>query len=61
MGNSFSLPGSISADTVGIKKALLEMEYQKVGGKANYDIVNQATMIQLKEQLPQMEQYIKTQ
>ncbi len=61
MGNTLSFPGSISIDPVGIKKALLEMEYQKVGGKANYDIVNQATLIQIKDQLPQMQQYVKTQ
>ncbi len=61
MGNSVSFPGSITVDPVGIKKALLEMEYQKVGGKANYDVVNQATLIQIKDQLPQMQQYIKTQ
>ena len=59
MGNSFSVP-SISVDPVGIKKAMLELEYQKVGGKANYDIIAQATAIQMKEQIPQMEQYIKT-
>lgn len=59
MGNSFSVP-SISVDPVGIKKAMLELEYQKVGGKSNYDIIAQATAIQMKEQIPQMEQYIKT-
>lgn len=59
MGNSVNVP-SISVDPVGIKKAMLELEYQKVGGKANYDIIAQATAIQMKEQIPQMEQYIKT-
>ena len=60
-GNSVALPTSISVDPVGIKKAILEIEYDKVGGKANYDIISQATMIQMKEQIPQMEQYISTQ
>lgn len=60
MGNTLSFPGSISIDPVGIKKALLQMEYQKVGGKANYDVINEATLLQIKDQLPQMQQYIKT-
>jgi hypothetical protein len=60
-GNSVALPTSISVDPVGIKKAILEIEYDKVGGKANYDIISKATMIQMTEQIPQMEQYIKTQ
>jgi protein-disulfide isomerase len=60
MGNSFSLPSSISVEPAGIKKAILELEYAKVGGKANYEIVQQATLLQMKEQIPQMEQYIKT-
>ena len=61
MGNSISLPASITADTIGVKKALLELEYDKVGGKANYDLMSQATRLQMKEQIPQIEQYIKTQ
>lgn len=61
MGNTVSFPSSLAMNPIGIKKALLEMEYQKVGGKANYDVVNQATLIQIKDQLPQMQQYIKTQ
>jgi len=60
-GNSVALPTSISVDPVGIKKAILEIEYDKVGGKSNYDIISKATMIQMTEQIPQMEQYIKTQ
>ena len=60
-GNTLALPKSLSVDPVGIKRAILEIEYEKVGGKANYDIISQATMIQMKEQIPQMEQYIKTQ
>ena len=61
MGNSISLPASITADTIGVKKALLELEYDKVGGKANYDLISQATRMQMKDQIPQIEQYIKTQ
>jgi protein-disulfide isomerase len=48
-GNSFSLPSSISVDPVGVKKALLEIEYSKVGGKANYDIMTQAQQISVND------------
>jgi protein-disulfide isomerase len=48
-GNSFSLPASISVDPVGVKKALLEIEYSKVGGKANYDIMTQAQQISVND------------
>lgn len=61
MGNSISLPASITADSIGVKKAFLELEYDKVGGKANYDLVSQATRMQMQDQIPQIEQYIKTQ
>jgi protein-disulfide isomerase len=60
-GNSIPLPASITTDTFGIKRAILELEYDKVGGKANYDLVSQATRMQMKDQIPQIEQYIKTQ
>jgi protein-disulfide isomerase len=61
MGNSISLPSSISIEPAGIKKAILELEYAKVGGKANYELVTKATLLQMKEQIPQIEQYLKTQ
>lgn len=69
-GNSISLPGSkdatgsgvvtsIHADTLGIKKAILEIEYAKVGGKENYDLINEAQMIQLNEtMIPQIKEYL---
>lgn len=49
------------ADMVGIKRALLELEYDKVGGKENYELITQATLIQMKDQIPQIKQFIKTQ
>jgi hypothetical protein len=55
------LPASITTDTFGIKRAILELEYEKVGGKANYDLISQATRMQMQDQIPQIEQYIKTQ
>lgn len=58
-GNSFVLPTSIGVDVIGLKRALLELEYEKVGGKENYDLVNQATLIQMKEQIPQIREFIK--
>jgi protein-disulfide isomerase len=61
-GNSLSLSNSDkSIDTFGIKKAVLEVEYDKVGWKKNYDLINQATLIQMKEQIPQIEKFLSTQ
>jgi protein-disulfide isomerase len=60
-GNSISLPASITTDTLGVKRALLELEYDKVWGKANYDLVSQATRMQMQDQIPQIKQYIETQ
>ena len=34
---------------MGVKKALLEIEYSKVGGKANYDIMTQAQQISVND------------
>jgi protein-disulfide isomerase len=64
-GNSFSLPASISVDPVGVKKALLEIEYSKVGGKANYDIMTQAQNLSVNDpqnpsNIEAMKKYIST-
>lgn len=59
MGYSVSVTNM--SDPLGIKRALLEVEYQKVGGRENYDLLNQAQLIQLKQQLPQVKQYIESQ
>ncbi len=48
-GNSLSLPTSISVDPIGIKSALLEIEYAKVGGKANYEVMTQAQNISVND------------
>lgn len=48
-GNSFSLPGSISIDPVGIKKAILEVEYDKAGGKENYDLLAKAQQLSMND------------
>lgn len=61
MGNSLSLPANITVDPIGVKRAILDVEYDKVGGKTNYDLINQATQIQTKQQIPQIEQFIKSQ
>ena len=65
MGNSFSLPASISVDPIGVKKALLEIEYSKVGGKANYDIMTQAQNLSINDpqnpsNIEKMKNYIAT-
>lgn len=38
-GNSLNLPGQQTNDVFGIKKALLDIEYEKVGGKEAYDLI----------------------
>jgi protein-disulfide isomerase len=60
-GNSVSLPASTGIDALGVKKALLELEYEKVGGKENYELVSKATLIQMQEQIPQIKQFIESQ
>ena len=59
IGNTFSI--SANNDPLGIKKAILEVEYTKVGGKSNYELLNQAQLIQFTENLPQLKEFIKSQ
>lgn len=59
-GNSVSLPASTGIDALGVKKALLELEYEKVGGKENYELVTKATLLQMQEQIPQIRQFIES-
>ncbi len=40
--------------SVGIRKVLLDLEYEKVGWKENYDILQKYTQMQIKEQIPQI-------
>lgn len=46
-GNSFSFSGNTSIDPVGIKKAILEVEYDKAGGKERYELMQQANLLSL--------------
>jgi len=59
-GNSVTLPASTGIDALGVKKALLELEYEKVGGKENYDLISKATLIQMHEQIPQIREFVET-
>jgi len=59
-GNSVTLPASTGIDALGVKKALLELEYEKVGGKENYDLISKATLIQMQEQIPQIREFVET-
>ncbi len=64
-GNSISLPDSFDIDPVGVKKALLEIEYSKVGGKTNYDIMTQAQNLSVNDpqnpsNIEAMKKYIST-
>jgi protein-disulfide isomerase len=45
--------------SVGIRKVLLDLEYEKVGWKENYDILQKYTQLQLKEQVPQIKKAIE--
>jgi hypothetical protein len=59
-GNSVTLPASTGIDALGVKRALLELEYEKVGGKDNYELVSKATRIQMQEQIPQIREFIES-
>lgn len=62
VGTSIWLNGlSGLSDPLGVKRALLEHEYAKVGGRANYELLSQAQVIQFKTQLPQLKEFIKSQ
>ena len=61
-GNSVTLPASTGIDALGVKKALLELEYDKVGGKEHYEMIAKATLIQIKDQtMPQVKEFLETQ
>lgn len=49
-GNSISLSGNTTIDPVGIKKAILEVEYDKAGGKERYELMQQANLLSLTNQ-----------
>lgn len=57
----YTLPFSATNDSLGIKRAVLEVEYDKVGGKENYDMLTQAQLIQFKQTLPQLKEFLKSQ
>lgn len=64
-GNSLSLPSSISVDPVGVKKAFLDIEYAKVGGRENYDIMAKAQLLSINDpqnpsNIKAMKKYIDT-
>ncbi len=59
IGNSIGL--TALNDPLGIKRSILEVEYAKVGGKANYELLLQAQLIQFKTNLPQLKQFIASQ
>jgi len=63
MGNSLTLPESISLDPVGVKRAFLEIEYAKVGGKDNYEIMTAAQRLSVNDpqnpsNIKAMKQYV---
>lgn len=65
MGNSLTLPDSISLDPVGVKRAFLEIEYAKVGGKANYEIMTAAQQLSVNDpqnpsNIKAMKQYVES-
>lgn len=55
LGTGYYLKSSL-ADTV-IEK-YLNNEYQKAGGKENYDLLAKAQRLQMEDQIPQIKQFI---
>ena len=59
-----SLSSSANIDTkidssIGIRRVLLDLEYEKVWGKENYDILQKYSQMQIKEQIPKIRQYVE--
>jgi len=48
-GKSFPSFGDLPIDSFGIKRAVLEVEYDKVGGKENYDIMTRAQQLSVND------------
>ena len=57
MGYSLNL-NTQNDDSFGIKRALLDLEYEKVGGKKNYETLQKYSQMQIKEQIGQIEKYV---
>ncbi len=64
LGYSFDLKSLSRNDgpnpdsSVGIKRVLLDLEYAKVGGKENYDLLQKYTQMQIKEQIPSIKKAV---
>jgi protein-disulfide isomerase len=63
-GNSFSFPG-MSNDSFGIKQALLDVEYDKAGSRANYELLTRAQQLSLMDpqnpsNIKAMKQYVES-
>ena len=66
MGYSFSIKSLLTGtskntqtdSSVGIRKVLLDLEYEKVGGKQNYDLLQKYSQMQIKEQIDKIKQYV---
>jgi protein-disulfide isomerase len=65
MGYSFSVGAKgegvseRSDDSIGIKRVLLDLEYEKVGGKENYEILQKYSQMQITEQIAQIKSYVE--
>lgn len=66
MGYSFSIKSLVSGEpkntqvdsSVGIRRVLLDLEYEKVGGKENYDLLQKYSQMQIKDQIDKIKQYV---
>lgn len=56
------LSGSGRNELVGIEKvvydAVMKIEYEKVWGQKNYDLIQKANLMQLQSQIPEIEKYV---
>ena len=43
-----------------VSSKVLEIEYAKVGGKENYDLINQANVLQIKDNIPKIKEYLES-
>jgi protein-disulfide isomerase len=58
-GTTVSAPPPAFTLEKNLYDTIMKVEYEKVGGKENYDLINQANLKQLQTNLPQIRQYLE--
>jgi flagellar basal body-associated protein FliL len=56
IGSSYYFSKQVSKEVI---DSYLALEYQKSGGKENYELITQAQRLQLEQQIPQIREFVK--